>query len=497
MSEDDEDPPAPNGVTLADPDDSTSLRGSIEKGMLDAMGRYIHGYEYGGVRLEVKNLHLADRASYSKAEQKEALQTDRMMARRIRGDVSLIDVETNKPLDVKKKITLARLPYLTERGTFINNGSEFSPIMQSRLLPGAYTRRRDNGELETHLNVRAGTGASMRVTLEPTTGVYRLKVGSSDVHAYSVFKDLGVSDEELERRWGAKILDINRTGYSKDALDRVYNKAIPRWQRDATLDKVGRAAAVTDAFNRVQVAESILKENLPNLYNQKQARVWRTTGVALEMAQVLEKSAAMDFSPDMTPDQMIDDWQLFDFDLQVAMSKQAGFDPDLTPDDMRESYNTIYGSQGPRLASMAQWPEHWLDDQDKQGWLQWYEAYSSGRRSEQDDRQIERWKSFKRRHGGPFIKQPTPRRAYALRNWGIDATKMLPEEQQQEFSGEMEAYRRKAYMKWFMNRPDFDEHRAEELASKLKSRGVEVEDTKHGTLMRLALDGHITPKDLA
>ncbi len=486
----------PNGVTLHDPDDSDGLRGSIEKGMLSAMGRYVHGYEYGGVRLEVHNLHLADRDHYSKAEQREALMNDRMMARRIRGDVKLIDVETNKPLDVRKNFTLARLPYLTERGTFINNGSEFAPISQSRLLPGAYTRRRENGELETHINVRPGTGSSMRVTLDPTTGVYRLKVGTSDVHAYSVFKDLGVSDEELERRWGPQILEINRAGYSKDALDRVYNKAVPRWQRDATLDRLGKVNAITESLNGAQVAESILKENLPNLYNQKQANVWRATGRALEMAQVMEKEASMDFAPDMTAGQIIDDWQLFDFDLQVAMSKQADFNPDLTPDDMKESYNSIYGRTGPRLASMAKWPEHWMDTQDKKGWLEWYENYADGRRSDTDEHQISRWKSFKRRHGAPFIKNPTPRRAYALKNWGIDPVKMLPLEQQEAFAEEMDTYRRKAYMKWFMNRADFDSHRAEVLAKKVKARGIEVPDTKPGTLMRLALEGHITPKDL-
>ena len=104
----------------------------------------------------------------------------------------------------------------------------------------------------------------------------------------------------------------------------------------------------------------------------------------------------------------------------TELTKKASdteFEPDLAPEDMRESYNSIYGHVGPRLASMKEWPEHWLDDQDGMGWLQWYEQYSAGRRTENDDRQIKRWKSFKARHGSQLKANPTPRRAYAVRNW--------------------------------------------------------------------------------
>ena len=45
---------------------------------------------------------------------------------------------------------------------------------------------------------------------------------------------------------------------------------------------------------------------------------------------------------------------------------------------------------------------------------------------EDDESQIKRWKAFKARHGGnAFRSNPTPRRAYALRNWAIDPTKLV------------------------------------------------------------------------
>ena len=492
----DDDIEGPPGVRLRDPEDSDTLRGDIETGISAAMQKYVHGYEYGGVRLEIEKLHYADKDKYTLAEQKEALMADKVLARRLRGDVKLVDVETNKTLDIKKKMTLARVPYLTQRGTFISNGSEFSPISQSRLLPGAYTRRRESGELETHFNVRPGTGSAMRLSLDPVSAQYRLKIGTSDLHAYSVFKDLGVSDDELERRWGPKVLDINRSKYAKDAVDRAYMKAIPKWERDPKLPRETKAQAILDAFNRAQVAENILKQNLPNLYNREKRAHWRQAGRAVELAEEMRKEASF-FDPDMSPDEVFEEFQSLNFELQDAI-KEASFEPDIAPGEMRETYNSIYGKTGPRLASMQSWPTHWLDDQDKQGWLEWYQNYADGRRSEQDDKQIARWKSFKARHGSQFAANPTPRRAFALKNWAIDPLKLIPETKHVEVTQAMDAYRSKEYMRWFMGRHDFDQDQAAKLVRKAKERGAEVELDKNdaGTMMRLALDGYLTPEDL-
>jgi DNA-directed RNA polymerase beta subunit len=285
---------APAGVRLRDPDDTDGVREDIESGVMKAMQNYVHGYEYGGTRLELSDMAYVDKPRYSLAEQREALLKDATLARRLRGTVTLVDTETNKPLEVRKNMTLARVPYLTQRGTMIHNGSEYAPVSQSRLLPGAYTRKRNNGELETHFNVRPGTGSAIRMSLDPTTGQYRMRVGTSNVHAYSVFKDLGVTDAEMERRWGPEILEANRAGYDSRAVDRVYMKAIPRWQRDASLPKADKARNVVEAFSRAQVAGAVLRENLPNLYSREKAASWRLRGRAMEKlgaAQIPGKSA--------------------------------------------------------------------------------------------------------------------------------------------------------------------------------------------------------------
>jgi len=125
------------------------------------------------------------------------------------------------------------------------------------------------------------------------------------------------------------------------------------------------------------------------------------------------------------------------------------FKPDYSPGELKEMgvYGEVYGPKAaPRLASLPEWPAHWYHKEDPHGWLQWYKRYSEGRRMEDDERQIKRWKAFKARHGGnAFQSNPTPRRAYALRNWAIDPKKLVKDPA--DLEKVMEAYKSKKYEK--------------------------------------------------
>lgn len=135
------------------------------------------------------------------------------------------------------------------------------------------------------------------------------------------------------------------------------------------------------------------------------------------------------------------------------LSKAAGgvglnFSPDYSPQQLSEMgvYEEVYDRTKPRLASLNSWPEHWFHPEDKMGWLEWYKKYNSGRRMEDDKRQIKRWIAFKSRHGGKaFQENPTPRRAYALRNWAVDPTKLVKDPQALKLV--MDEYKEKQYSK--------------------------------------------------
>jgi hypothetical protein len=72
----------------------------------------------------------------------------------------------------------------------------------------------------------------------------------------------------------------------------------------------------------------------------------------------------------------------------------------------------------------------WIHPQDPRGWFQWYCRYYMGRRSDDDARQIKRWKAI-RRHiaqvrkncecGDPHCR---PRQRQALLHWAIDSRKI-------------------------------------------------------------------------
>lgn len=121
------------------------------------------------------------------------------------------------------------------------------------------------------------------------------------------------------------------------------------------------------------------------------------------------------------------------------------FKPDFTPNKLREL--GVLGNKGiiPMFASQKSWPSKWVNKQDPGGWGQWYLRYHAGRRTDDDARQIRRWASFKARHLAQFTKNPTPRRAYALINWGIDPYKYVTNKT--KFNTIMKHYRDKQLSK--------------------------------------------------
>lgn len=133
--------------------------------------------------------------------------------------------------------------------------------------------------------------------------------------------------------------------------------------------------------------------------------------------------------------------------IATLFKRGEEFTPDYTPEQLKAMgvYGEVYGPKdAPRLASLPQWPQHWYHEADPHGWLQWYQRYSQGRRIDDDVRQIKRWAAFKARHGGKaFRENPTPRRAYALRNWAIDPTKLVNDPK--SLQKIMEDYKAKKY----------------------------------------------------
>ncbi len=144
-------PDSPPGVTLRALDDFTSLRTNIFDKVKTNMQKAFP-ISHGDVRIELHDVDYEELDDVPISKQKQMMLENRYITKKLRGTVKLFDNKSNNLIE-EKRLSLLRVPYLTERGTFVHNGSEYSSISQARLLPGVYTRRQSNGGLESHFVV--------------------------------------------------------------------------------------------------------------------------------------------------------------------------------------------------------------------------------------------------------------------------------------------------------------------------------------------------------
>jgi DNA-directed RNA polymerase beta subunit len=256
-------PGVPAGVSLRDPTDYDALRESIHARVRDA---YLKRFpiENDRVRLELLGADYdSKKTAFGIHDAKRALLEDGSLRAPLRGTFRLTDKATGQTLD-EKKLTFANVPTPSHRGTFIVNGVEYAPIQQQRLKAGIYARRKDNGELESHLNVLSGTGPQMRIHMEPDTGVYRLNIQQSQNKLYPIAKALGIQDEEMQAAWGPEILKANqeasRTSGSR-TLGKFYEKLL-RHKADPAADAGQQSASIAEAVGKMEFDPEVTQRTL-------------------------------------------------------------------------------------------------------------------------------------------------------------------------------------------------------------------------------------------
>ncbi len=137
------------------------------------------------------------------------------------------------------------------------------------------------------------------------------------------------------------------------------------------------------------------------------------------------------FEPELTPQQML---ALGVFGGKYLCDCRKEFPSSwfenarLSPEGPRPEYNYfgILASQ-----SLAEWRRKgWIYEEDPRGWFQWYCRYYRGRRCDDDERQIKRWRQI-RRHSAQIRKNcPAgdlscrPRQRQALLQWAYDSRKI-------------------------------------------------------------------------
>jgi DNA-directed RNA polymerase beta subunit len=187
--------------------DYGTTRQRVFSNVLDAV-KERYPLENDQFRLEVSDLAYEGPEHYSLKKQKEAILRRQTLSRNLMGTWNLVNKGTGQVAD-SRRTRLARVPYLTGRGTYIRNGNEFTVANQLRLKSGVYTRTKDNGDHEAHFNILRG-GPSFRIFMEPKTGIFRLRVGQSHLPIYPIMRAMGVTDANLVKLWGPELFAANQ-----------------------------------------------------------------------------------------------------------------------------------------------------------------------------------------------------------------------------------------------------------------------------------------------
>lgn len=194
--------------SLLSPSDPRMMRQAIFDEVLRAASKH-PGLSNQRYTLRLVDPRYLDNKEFSPEDEIKAVLGGGTLSWRLGGKWQLIDNATGKVIE-EKEATIARVPYLTNRGTFVHNGSDYAVASQWRLRPAVFLRRRHTGEIESHVNVLPTDGVSHRIHLDPQSGVFKIAVRQGELPLYPLLKALGASDEEMESVLGKELLEANR-----------------------------------------------------------------------------------------------------------------------------------------------------------------------------------------------------------------------------------------------------------------------------------------------
>ncbi|MFT7558039.1 MAG: hypothetical protein ACI83D_000721 [Planctomycetota bacterium] len=138
-----------------------------------------------------------------------------------------------------------------------------------------------------------------------------------------------------------------------------------------------------------------------------------------------------DFKPGVTPKEMLDlgvFGGLYFSDQPDEFPKSWFAEAELSMDGKQHKELNYFGVLASQSLEVWQF-KGWINPQDPRGWFQWYCRYYLGRRSDDDERQIKRWKAMVRHRAQiyhncrPGDIHCRPKQRQALLHWAYDSRK--------------------------------------------------------------------------
>lgn len=240
-------------------DDFDAARDSIYSSVFDAAAN-LPPVSNAKHTLSLTKVKWADPGKFTKKQRKEAVLTGGTLGRRLKGTWELTDNATGDVLDRREQV-LMRVPHLTEGGTFVHNGTEHALVNQQRLRPGVFTRTKDNGDLESHVNVLSG-GPSHRIQLDPAKGVFNVHVGQADVPLLPLLRHLGAGEPEIREAWGD---DLYARNYAKSGGD-ITPRVAEKFMNGKLPEGVPAGEAIRQAFAKMGLDPEVTRRTLGHPY---------------------------------------------------------------------------------------------------------------------------------------------------------------------------------------------------------------------------------------
>lgn len=209
--------------------------------------------------LQLQDVGYTGPERFTRADQKKAVLSRGTLARRLQGTWTLVDNKTGQSVG-QRRATIAHVPYLTDSGTFVNGGVEYTLAHQMRLRPGVFTREKDNGEIEAHVNTLPGKGRSHRYFLDPKTGVFKISIGQAQIPLMPLLKSMGVSDQDIRSAWGNEITAVNMEKGDAGTMDKIYARLVNK--QVAGADPLTKAKAIADEFAKTELDPEVTRRTL-------------------------------------------------------------------------------------------------------------------------------------------------------------------------------------------------------------------------------------------
>lgn len=170
--------------------------------------------------------------------QLQAKNSGRSWAVPVVADLELKDRTSGRVLDLKRGAKIADLPRITDRYSYIVGGNEYQIDNIWRRKPGVYSRVKENGELQAEYNL--AKGKNFEVVFDPKTRKFNIGYENSKIPLYPVLKAMGISDEQVKKKWGSAILEANKGGEEKAV--KKFNKALGGKLSDSVQEATVRIA---------------------------------------------------------------------------------------------------------------------------------------------------------------------------------------------------------------------------------------------------------------